>query len=560
MTTARGRVVRAARAVASLSEHRAALPVVFGAGLVVYALVSFALPLQVGRDLPRYLLVYAELFDAHVVFPTAMLQRTPGTPIVVGTLLEAGPLAAELAFAVLYALSIAAWFCVARRYGPLVAVATAVALLAYPGYALLFHELASDALFAAAFALVALLVVRVVEVTSLARSAALGLGVVGLVLTRPVGQALVVLGLVPLVAARSPRGRFTALAGFAAAVVVPLLALSAHNALRADDFAIVRGGSASLLFRTFVADRIVRPENGPASEELARAVARQLLPNEPYRSRGIDLGTFFSSGSSRMNDDFIVLADRTWGWDDDYGHLARAAREAVRAHPGTYARGVSRDTRDVWKLLLWPVYAPVEDEAEPSTPSMPTTRSARTEASTSSPAPTGDDLIPSSREAPYISTPDGRIREVWTSPDDHAFVFRDAADRTGAAALDREVAGLLDGLPDRTQRPGLVRLVNDLSRIYPRPFMWLLVGLAAAIWRRPRGIAVPTVLAGSALLVLLSTSLAVYAVAEYAVPVVPAFVLLATAGVFGRRSTRAARARRLRSPVGHAGSAPRPEG
>src|SRR6185503_18698213 len=167
-----------------------------------------------------------------------------------------------------------------------------------------------------------------------------------------------------------------------------------------------------------------RFSSAPSSEELARAVSRELLPNEPYRSRGIDLETFFSSGSSRMNDDFVVLADRTWGWDDDYAHLARAAREAVRTHPGAYARGVSRD---VWKLLLWPVYAPVEDEAEQSAP---ITRSARVEASTTSPSPTGDDLIPSSREAPYISTPDGRIREVWTSPEDHGFVFRDAADRT----------------------------------------------------------------------------------------------------------------------------------
>ena len=532
MTTARGTVVRAGRAVARFGEHRAALPVVFGAGLVVYALVSLALPLQVGRDLPRYLLAYAQLFDSHVVFPAALLQRTPGTPLVVGILLEAGPLAAELAFAVLYALSIAAWFCVARRFGPLAAVATAVALLACPGYVLLFHELASDALFAAAFALVALLVVRVVEVPSLARSVALGLGVVGLVLTRPVGQALVVLGLVPLAAARGRRARLGSAAGFAAAVAVPLLVLSAHNAVRADDFTIVRGGSASLLFRTFVADKIVGPKNGPASEELARAVSRELLAKEPYRSRGIDLETFFSSGSSRMNDDFIVLADRTWGWDDDYGHLARAAREAVRAHPGTYARGVSRD---VWRLLLWPVYAPVETEAE-AEQAAPRMRSARVEASAAPSTPLGDDLIPSSREAPYISTPDGRIREVWTSPDDHGLVFRDAADRRGAAALDREVNGLLDGLPDRAQRPALVRLVNDLSRLYPRPFMWLLVGLVASVWRRPRGIAVPAVLAGAALLVLVSTSLAVYAVAEYAVPVVPAFVLLATAGALGRRT------------------------
>ena len=66
--------------------------------------------------------------------------------------------------------------------------------------------------------------------------------------------------------------------------------------------------------------------------------------------------------------------------------------------------------------------------------------------------------------------------------------------------------------------------------------MWLLVGIAAALWRRPSGIAVPLALAAAALAVMVSTSLAVYAVAEYSVPVVPAFVLLATAGVFGRRS------------------------
>jgi hypothetical protein len=43
----------------------------------------------------------------------------------------------------------------------------------------------------------------------------------------------------------------------------------------------------------------------------------------------------------------------------------------------------------------------------------------------------------------------------------------------------------------------------------------------------------PAIAAG-ALLVLLATSLAVYAVAEYSVPVAPAFTLLATVGVLGR--------------------------
>jgi hypothetical protein len=517
---------RVARGIDAFAGSPRAPLAVFAVALALYTAVSVALPLYAGRDLARYLLVYAQLFDAHVVFPNALVGRTPGTPLVAGLLLDAGPVASEIGFACLYALSMVAWFCVARRFGGVAAVATAAALLLYPGYVLLFHQLASDALFAAAFALVALLLVRAVERPTAWRAGALGLGIAALVFARPVGQVLVLLGLAPLLAARG-RQRLDVAGAFVLALLVPLVGLATHNALRADDFTVVRGGSASLLFRTFVADRIVEPGNGPASEELARAVARELLPNEPYRSRGIELDAFFSSGSSRMHDDLTVLSDRTWGWDDDYRHLGRVAREAIRAHPGTYARGVGRD---VWRLLLWPVYAPVErsDTSASAPGASPRTLQA------ASVSPPDDEPIPSSREAPYISTPDGRIREVWTSPTEHSIVFRDPADGIRAAALDRRIDELLGGLPDRTARPWLVERLNDLSRLYPRPFMWLLVGAVAALWRRPRGIGVPAALAASALLILLSTSLAVYAVAEYSVPVVPAFVLLATAGLLGR--------------------------
>lgn len=521
-----GTVVRTGRALERFAESTSAAPALFGVALAVYAAVSIALPLQAGRDLPRYLLVYAQLFDAHVVFPNALLARTPGTPVVAGLLLEGGPLVSEAGLAVLYALSIVAWFCVARRFGPVASLTTAAALLVYPGYVLLFHELASDAMFAAAFALVALLLARAVERPTILRAAGLGLGVAALVLARPVGQVLLLLGLAPLLAARGRRPRVEAVAAFAVAALGPLVALAGLNDARADDFTVVRGGSASLLFRTFVADRIVAPANGQASAELAQAVSRGLLPYEPYRSRGIDLRTFFSSGSSRMHDDLTVLSDRTWGWDDDYRHLGRVAREAIRAHPGAYARGVAKD---LWRLLLWPVYGPVE----PAAPSPSGTGSESVAPPPAAP-PADDEPIPSSREAPYISTPDGRIREVWTSPTVHSLVFRYPADAVRSAALDREVNELLAGLPDREGRPSLVARVNDLSRLYPRPFMWLLVGIVAALWRRPRGIAVPVALAAAALAVMVSTSLAVYAVAEYSVPVVPAFVLLATAGVFGR--------------------------
>ena len=215
MAATGGRVVRIGRALVRFTESPVSEPVVFAIALGVYAAVSIALPLQAGRDLPRYLLDYAQLFDSHVVYPYAILSRTPGTGLVSGVLLELGPIVSEVGVAALYALSIAAWFSVSRRFGPVAALTTAAALLAYPGYVLLFHELASDALFAAAFALVAVLLMRVAEAPTAGRAAALGLGVALLVFVRPVGQVLLVLGLVPLLAARGRRPRLIAAGAFA---------------------------------------------------------------------------------------------------------------------------------------------------------------------------------------------------------------------------------------------------------------------------------------------------------------------------------------------------------
>jgi hypothetical protein len=333
------------------------------------------------------------------------------------------------------------------------------------------------------------------------------------------------------------------MAAFALAAAVPLLAWSFHNQARLDDFTIARGGGVTFpLFRAFVADRIVEPENGSASRELARVVQRDLLPYEPYRSYGIDLERFFGSGSSRMHDDLTVLADRAWGWDDDYRQLARVGREAVLAHPRTYVRGVSKD---VGRLLLWPLYPPVTADDAAMDPDADDTAS---ESAGGLPTPSEGQPIPSAREAPFISTPDGRNREQWTSATEHYVVFGDPDDATRAAALDRRVDELLGGLPDRGPRVGLVGMLEEASRWYPRPFMWLLLGLAAIAWRRPARYGLALALAGAALALLVVTSVAVYAVAEYAVPVVPAFVLLATAGLLGRYR-----------PV-RAGSAPRPQG
>ena len=330
----RSRIIRAWRTLEAFSERPAASFVVVAAALLVFAAVSVAFPLAAGRDLGTYIRASFELRQSEVALPQALLSRAPVTGIVSESLLELGPLAAEAAMAVLFALSVFCWWRVARRLGPGAGIALVALLLAYPGYALLFHRLASDALYAAGFSLAALLTARFVEERAPGRAAAVGGALALLVLIRPVSQILIVLAPLVLVGSGAWRPRLRALAVFAVAAVVPLAAWATHNAIRADDFTVVRGAGHGLpLYRAFVVDRIVDPANGEGSRELARAVQDDLLPREPYRSYGVDLDAFFSSGSARMHEDLIGLADRTWGWDDDYAHLARVGREAVRAHP-----------------------------------------------------------------------------------------------------------------------------------------------------------------------------------------------------------------------------------
>ncbi len=497
--------------------------------LADYAVVAVASPLAPGRDLGTYLRASHELLSSEVVLPMALLMRAPVTGLVSEGLLSAGPLAAELAMAVLYALSVLCWWRVALRLGPGPGLLMALLLLVYPGYGLLFHRLAGDALFAAAFALGALLLARLVDRPTAARAAAVGASLALLVLVRPIAQALLVLAPLLLLGTGPWRSRLGRVAAFAAAAVLPLAIWAGHNAVRADDLTVTRGaGHGVPLFRAFVVDRIVEPDNGPASRELARAVTSDLLPREPYRSYGIGLGEFFSSGSARIHEDLLGLSDRTWGWDDDYGVLARVGREAVLAHPGAYARGVGRD---VWRLLLWPLYLP----APPSGPARSPSSGPDPDPGSALPTPTEGQPIPSASVSAFISTPDERFREVWTSPTEHEIVADDPADARHLDGLNVRVAELMEAFPDRAASAALGDWLDRASRWFPRPIVWLVVGLAALLVRRPRAITTPLVAASAALLVLVATSLAVPATAEYSVPVVPAFVLLAVWGLLGRR-------------------------
>ena len=255
--------------------------------------------------------------------------------------------------------------------------------------------------------------------------------------------------------------------------------------------------SSVFLFRAFEVDRIVEPENGPASRRLARVVKRDLLTQEPYRSYGIDVVEFFASGSDRMFVDLGTLGGRA--------DLQEVTREAIRAHPVTFAKGIAGT---VWELL-WTgrVFAPESiagsEEVQPSRLQVIVV-DGRT-----LPRPSEGEPIPTSHNGPaYLE------------------------DEALQARLERDTLDLEERLPTRAGTE-LTHRLNQASRAFPPLVLWLIVGLVGVAMRRPRGALVALALSAAALEVVVATSMVTLAVGEYVVPVAPAFFLLAAAGLVG---------------------------
>jgi hypothetical protein len=579
------------RSFESWAGSRSSAFALFGGALAVFALESVFLPAYPGRDMSRYLETFFQLGYHVPVYPAVLNTRGPLSALGVGLPLAVGGWAAEIWLAVLYACSIVAWARVALTFGSRAAILTSAVLLVYPGYGILFHQLASDSLFAAGFALWALLMMRAILRPSITAFLYVGIAMGALVLIRPANQVLLVMALSPLVLRASWRDRFAWLAALfipavalsqawkaiaelrygdavflkpstgllaLAALTVPLL-LPAPWRLRTGAVigvlviaavaikglpgqspaqytrSVVRNESNQFVYRSFELDRIMAPENGPASRRLARVVERELLPREPYRSYGIDVHEFFASGSDRVFGDLTGVASSA--------DLAEATREAIRRHPGTFVRSIGRT---LWEQLASrPVYGP-EAVASPSVNASGQTGETPYVVVNGRrlPKPTEGQPIPASAIGPKLWTTGGPAQEVWKSASQHSFVFTDPRDERRFRKLGADVSRLSDLLPTRSGSPRVIHRLNQISHRFPPLIVWLVIGGVAFALRRPRNALVAFAPSLAGLVVIVATALVAPSVAEYAAPVSPAFLALAAAGLVGvpvrRRRTVAA--------------------
>jgi hypothetical protein len=492
---------------------------------------SIGWPLVAGRDLDEYLYGYIQLFDWHPLLPWSVLFRTPVTPVAAGSLLDAaGGALAEPVMAVLFAASVVAWAAAARAFGTRVALLVAAAVLLYPAYALMFHELSSEPFFAVGFALWALLVTRAARRPSARAFVFVGLGLALLALVRPGNAVLLVFALFPFTLGGPLRKRTTWAGAFLVAAIIPLAAWAVLNGVRFGDYTLARGGNAVVPFyRAFITDRIVAPDNGPSSRRLANAVQQRLLTRDPYKAYGVTVKKVFSSGSFRIHEDLYLLSDEVFGWKSSYSILRKAGLEAVRKHPGKYASGVSET---VWQQLSKSYFrVPSSSSSTSSRASAPATVEVN---GRRLPAPTEGQPIPAGQNA-WISRPDYSIRDVWTSATSHHFVFAKPQQRPRFQQILRERDRLFAALPDRRGNAQLSLRLDQLSRWFPRPIIWIVVGLIGLAWRRPKGALTLVALGLAAMFVVVFNALGLFADPHFVLPVAPAFVLFGSAALLGRR-------------------------
>jgi hypothetical protein len=517
------------RRLEDLAGRRLGAIVLFLLALAVYAIRAIGWPLIGGRDLDEYLYDYIQFFDWHPLLPWSMLFRTPVPGLIDGAALDfAGGFFVEPLMAVLYASSVVAWAAAARAFGNLASLLVALAVLVYPAYGLMFHEVSSEPIFAAGFSLWSLLTVRAWQQPTPARFAVSGLGVALLALIRPGNAVLLAFALFPLIVGPGRRQRLVNTGAFLAAGLAPLVAWAVLNGIRFGDYALARGGNAVIpLYRAYITDKIVKPDNGPASRRLARAVRLHLVTRNPYKGYGVTVADVFRGGSARIHEDFYLLSDEYFGWNTNYSVLRKAGLEAVRTHPGAYASGVSKT---VWLQLSESYFRPPPPSPQSTQQPAPTVQVKGRKL----PAPTEGQPIPAGQSV-WISRPDNCIRDVWTSPTEHHFTFCRPGLKSQFEGIQRRLDGLFAALPSRTGNAQLALRLNQASRWYPRLILWIALGLIALVVRRPQGSAVLLAISIAALFVIVLNALGLFADPRFALPVAPAFVLFGSCALLGRR-------------------------
>ena len=301
-----------------------------------------------------------------------------------------------------------------------------------------------------------------------------------------------------------------------------------HNGVRYDDATVARGGRAWVPFLlVFPGNRTIAPENGEASRRLARPDRNRGACEGAACSLRVPLDAYLANGSNYETVRLIALSDRVHGRDADYEVLFDSALEAIREHPGIYFRGVA-DT--FWEFL---VQRPLREDIVPREQTAP------------SPPPTTIE-----RDGVVLPNPQANVLVegvpygfVWCASDyidsctlaDPSLVWDDPVPQRRYRAIVSQVREWDSELPSRSGVAFVTEIVNRITPRFPRPPLWIAVGLVALLVRRPAEWRTIVILWTAALLVLLIHAASQGVAPEFALPLYPIFIVTALAALAGER-------------------------
>ncbi|MGZ4397934.1 MAG: hypothetical protein ACXVZ1_05895 [Gaiellaceae bacterium] len=500
----------------------------------VFWIEEIAWPVDRGRDSLEYMTYYIEMWKPHTVVRGLMALRTPLPGIVVGLPFQLGGVVlVEIVLGCLFALSVLAWSAIGLSFGRLAGLLTALCMLAYPPYGVLFHDVGPDGTFAFCIALWCFAAVRTARAPATWKFLALGLGVVLVGLARPPGFALLAFAPVPLLLAGSVRSRFRWFVAFAGATGICLLGWAGYNSLRYADFTLSRQGAAWVPFYPAFTSGRVSPNNGPASRELASAVQRLILTQPGYRRAHETVQTYFSHSASFYEFvNLLGLSDAVWGWDSGYRILHQVAAETPHraTAQGSALRRVRKTLDGVWRMLRVQSFRSPSEKRPPESGKPPLVIVAK------------DGLRIANKEA--LGTPWFAASYGWVGcPSiyiDRCLVtgqsrIWDASQIRQYRSMVRELESWDNQLPPRNGSTWLAQELNNVTFYLPRVPVWIGIALVFLLLRRPRGMLMLLTLSLLALVILAVHVYTNVFVVGYAVPVFPAFIVLLTASLAGQR-------------------------
>ena len=114
-------------------------------------------------------------------------------------------------------------------------------------------------------------------------------------------------------------------------------------------------------------------------------------------------------------------------------------------------------------------------------------------------------------------------------------VFDDPRDERRWAGFNRDTVRLYLRLPSWSSRDRLVYRLEQASHAFPPPLFWLVLGAIGVAVRRPRHTLAALAPSLAAAAVVVATASVTFAVLQHALPVAPAFIVLAAVGLASRR-------------------------